>query len=196
MLSPDFLSLFDVEFDFAAKKMYLFSQDHCPGKVVHWTRDGYAELPFQYTGGPIGITPHIRLRMTLDGHEVSTNVDTGAAGSTISRRSASLIFGVDETSPGVVKSQYWSDQFPVYRKQFASLALGGLAVQNPQVDILPDLEEKAFRMAHSERSRDDPIYGSKLEGEEFTLGMNVLSKLHVYIAYKEHKIYITSVDAH
>ena len=196
LLAPDFLSLFDVEFDFAAKKMYLFSQDHCPGKVVHWTQDGYAELPFQYTGGPISTTPHIRLRMTLDGHDVSTAVDTGAAGSFIGKGAASLIFGIDEASPGVTKAPYFSDQFPVYRKQFTSLALGGLAVQNPQVDILPDLEEKAFRMEHSEKSRDDPVYGTKLESEDFTLGMNVLSKLHVYIAYKEHKMYVTAAGAH
>ncbi|MBV9692184.1 MAG: hypothetical protein JO261_00650 [Alphaproteobacteria bacterium] len=56
--------------------------------------------------------------------------------------------------------------------------------------------EQAYRMSHSEKSRDDPIYGDNFRPEEFILGMNVLSKLHVYIAYKERKIYITPVDQH
>lgn len=195
LLSPDFLSLFDIEIDIAKKKMNLFSQDHCPGKVVYWTRDGYAELPFRFTSGAIMATPHITLRMTLDGHDISAALDTGADGAFMQRKSAVRIFGIDETSPGVAKSPNSSDALPIYRKQFGSLALGGLTVQNPVVDILPNSEEDAFRMEHSEKSRDDPIYGSSLAPEDFTLGMNVLSKLHLYIAYKEKKVYITAADA-
>src|SRR5436309_5905285 len=36
LIAPDLLQLFDVELDFVANKMELFSPDHCPGKVVHW----------------------------------------------------------------------------------------------------------------------------------------------------------------
>ncbi|MBV9993024.1 MAG: aspartyl protease family protein [Alphaproteobacteria bacterium] len=195
LLAPDFLSLFDVEIDTAKKKANLFSQDHCPGKVVYWTRGGYADLPFRFTSGAIMSTPHIQLRMTLDGHDVSAALDTGADGSYLRKRSAVQIFGVDETSPGVSKVADSPDAYPVYRKQFGSLTLGGLTVQNPVVYIFPGKEEDAFRMEHSEKSRDDPIYGSSLAPEDFTLGMNVLSKLHLYIAYKEKKVYITDADA-
>lgn len=195
LLAPDFLSLFDMELDFAAKKMNLFSPDHCAGKVVYWTRSGYAELPFRFTSGALAATWHIQLQMTLDGHGVSTDLDTGSAGSFMQKKAAVQIFGIDETSSGVVKSPYGTDASPMSRKQFGSLSLGGLTVQNPQIDILQDLEESAFRMEHSEKSRDDPIYGNQLRSENLILGMNVLSKLHLYIAYKEHELYLTAVDA-
>ncbi|HWA92337.1 MAG TPA: retropepsin-like aspartic protease [Rhizomicrobium sp.] len=195
LLAPDFLSLFDIELDFAAKKMNLFSQDHCAGKVVYWTRSGYAELPFHYTNGAIAVTPHIELRMALDGHDLATDLDTGASYTFFGRKTAVRIFGIDETSPGVTRVPGSSDKFPIYTKQFGTLALGGLTVNNPQVEILPDGADDSFRMQHSEKSRDDPIYGTYLLGADFTLGMNVLSKLHLYIAYKEHKIYLTAAGA-
>jgi hypothetical protein len=196
ILAPDFLNLFDIELDFANKKMNLFSQDHCPGKVVYWTRGGFAELPFHHTGGVIAAIPHIDFQMTLDGQDVSTDLDTGSATSWLRHKMALQVFGVDETSPGVTKSALSTDAMPVYHKQFGSLTLGGLSVQNPQVDIIVDQMENAFRMEHSEKSRDDPMYGSHLSPEQFTLGMNVLSKLHLFIAYKEHVVYLTAADAH
>jgi hypothetical protein len=197
LLAPkDVLSLFDVELDFAAKKMNLFSQDHCPGKVVYWTRGGYAELPFRFTTGAIASNPHIVLDMVLDGHSISTMLDTGSPGSWLMKKPASQIYGVDEHTAGVIASPYARDGFPAFRKPFGAIALGGLAVQNPQVDIMPSLMEDAFRMAHSEKSRDDPIYGSNFSPEDFILGMNVVSKLHAFVSYKERKLYITAADAH
>ena len=194
LLAPDMLSLFDVELDFVKKKMNLFSQDHCPGKVVYWTQGGYAVLPFRFATGQAD--SHITLDMTLDGHEMRTDFDTGSSVSTMRKKAAVQIFGVDENSPGVVKSPHATAGFPILRKQFGSLTFGGLAVQNPQIDILPSAEEDAYRMEHSEKSRDDPIYGSYLLTENLTLGMNVIGKLHVFIAYKERKVYITAADAH
>jgi predicted aspartyl protease len=194
-LAPDFLSLFDVEIDMAKRKLNLFSQDHCPEKVVYWTQSGYAELPFRFTGGLIAATPHIQLRMTLDGHELSAALDTGAQASFLQEKAAMQIFGIDENSAGVTKSPLTTEKFPLYRKQFGSLTLNGLTVQNPQIDIFRNKAADAFRMEHSEKSRDDPIYGTSLDMENFALGMNVLSKLHLYIAYKEHRIYLTAADA-
>jgi len=196
LLAPDFLNLFDVELDFSAKKMNLFSQDHCPGKVTYWTRGGFAQLPFHYTGGTIAMVPHIDIEMTLDGQSMTTDLDTGSANSWLRQSAASRIFGIDDKSPGVVKSPLSNDKFPMLRKQFTSLTMDGLTVQNPQIDLIADVEENAFRMDHSEKSRDDPVYGANFSLEPLTLGMNVLSKLHLYIAYKEHKIYATSADAH
>jgi predicted aspartyl protease len=196
VIGADLLTLFDVEFDFANRKMNLFSQDHCPGKVVYWTRSGYAEVPFHLTSGPLGGNNHIALSMTLDGHDVTTDLDTGSSFTWLNRQSASRIFSVDEKAPGVERVPGSSDDSPVYTKRFNLLQIGGVSVQNPQIEIIFDRSGEAFRMQHSEKSRDDPIYGARLEEEELTLGMNVLSKLHFFIAYKEHKIYATAADAH
>ncbi len=37
-LAGDFLSLYDVEMDFAGRKLNFFSKDHCPGHVLYWNR--------------------------------------------------------------------------------------------------------------------------------------------------------------
>lgn len=195
VLAGDLLALFDAEFDFQKGKLNLFSQDHCPGKVVYWTQSGYAELPFHFTAGPISSVDHIDFNTTLDGRTLSTDFDTGSTWTWISSKVASEIFGHDGASPGVVKTPTGGGDASIHGKQFGLLEMGGVAVRNPVIAIIEDRTEDAFRMAHSEKSRDDPIYGSRIENEQLTLGMNVITKLHIYIAYKEKKIYATAADA-
>jgi predicted aspartyl protease len=192
LIAPDFLSVFDVEFDFAHEKMNLFSQDHCPGKVVYWTKD-YATLPFQPV---VNGNTHISFDMTLDGQRLRTVLDTGAMQTVLHYRAAGLHFGLSESSPDMEKLPTAMDGLPSFRRHFEALSFGGLAVKDPSIVILQDKMEDAYRMQHSEKSRDDPVYGSQWEGPELILGMNVLRKLRIYIAYKEHTLYITDADAH
>lgn len=199
VLSSDFLTLFDVEIDSAHKKFNLFSQDHCAGKVVYWTRDAYAEIPFHLSGDALHISRdnHIDLTAQLDGHDVSTEFDTGSAMTWLRLKSAKLIMGIDESSPGMEKvSEAGANSLAVYRKHFGAISLGGLMDKDPAMVIIDDKEEDAFRMEHSEKSRDDPVYGAEFQVEDLTLGMSVISKMRIYIAYKEHKIYATGADAH
>ena len=59
----DYLSHFDIDFDFAQAKLRLFSQDHCDGKVVYWTQDATAltVVPFEMDD-----QRHITLKVILD----------------------------------------------------------------------------------------------------------------------------------
>jgi hypothetical protein len=196
VLAGDLLMLFDVEFDFAKGNLNLFSPDHCPGKVVYWTQAGYAEIPFHLASGPIATNDHIDFDMTLDGHDLVTEFDTGSTWTWIRHKAATQVFSLDDTSPGMRRLPDSPDEFPNFVKQFNLLQIGGVAVNNPEIEIITDHSDDAFRMAHSEKSRDDPIYGAHIEFEPLTLGMNVIRKLHVYIAYKEHKLYVTGADVH
>jgi predicted aspartyl protease len=198
VLASDMLTLFDVEIDSAHKKFNLFSQDHCPGKVVYWTHDAYADIPFHLSGDNLHTVRdnHIDLTTQLDGHDISTDLDTGSSMTWLRMKSANLIFGLDETSPGMERlSPHDETSLPVYKKHFGAISMGGLDDKDPNMVIIADNEEQAFRMEHSEKSRDDPIYGANFVVEDLTLGMSVISKMHVYIAYKEHKIYVTAADA-
>jgi len=197
-LAPDVLSRFDVEIDAAHKKLNLFSQDHCAGKVVYWTKDGYADLPFILSGSAADIVRnnHIDLTMQLDGHDLRAVLDTGSANSWLRMKSAIQVFGLDENSPGMKRVSPDDAAYPVYQTTFKSMSAGGVSDTNPNVFVVEDNAEKAFRMAHSEKSRDDPVYGVRFDLEPLIVGMNVISKLHLYIAYQEHKIYVTAADAH
>ncbi|MGH6875918.1 MAG: retropepsin-like aspartic protease, partial [Rhizomicrobium sp.] len=44
-LAADLLRHYDVDLDFGTHKLGLFSQDHCPGKVVYWASGGVAVVP-------------------------------------------------------------------------------------------------------------------------------------------------------
>jgi predicted aspartyl protease len=190
-LAPDFLSRFEVDFDFGAHKLNFFAPDHCPGKVVYWSK-AYVEIPFK-----IDAITHVAVPMTLDGHQTVATIDTGANLTTLSDAMARSVFGLSETSPGMeaIPSAKPDDLFQ-YRYRFKTLSLDGLAVNNPLVYILPDAAEKAFRHNHDAKMDIDAIYGQHLSGPELVLGTNVLSKLHLFISYKEKVLYLTAADAH
>jgi predicted aspartyl protease len=169
LLGADFLHQFDVEFDFAANKLNLFAPHPCKGKVVYWTHDApVAVIPFENEQ----YDRHIRFDMTLDGKTVPTVLDTGAPSTSISIAMASAWFQVDEKTPGVeaLNGQY-------HRARFKALTLDGITVENPEITLLPEVNAR----------------GANYEG---LLGMNVLRQLHVFVAYKEHKLYVTSATAH
>jgi predicted aspartyl protease len=187
VLGPDLLKLFDVDFDFTARKLNLFSQDHCEGKVVYWAK-AYAALPFKLPDGG-----HITMTANLDGHDTQTTLDTGASTTFLSSGTALNVFGVSSDSPGIEK--IGDPSAPISRYRFKSLSLQDIAVSNPLVILLPDAISEAFRKAHDEKTFNDPVYGEHLDIPPLTLGMNVLRRLHLYIAYKEHVLYATAADA-
>jgi hypothetical protein len=80
---------------------------------------------------------------------------------------------------------------------FQLLSFGGVDVKNPVLFALPDAAEQAIRKNYADpKSIDDPVYGLQLGLPRLTIGENVIRRLHVYIAYKEQTMYVTSADAH
>jgi len=171
VLGPDLLLHYEVELDFAAKKMNLFAQDHCPGQVVYWTHDPVATVPLD-----IDLFGHIGLDVTLDGKTIHANIDTGAPVSAMKWANAESDFGLTPQSPGMTKAP-GGDPGVFYR--FKSLMLGGIQVANPSVYI-----------TGGTNASGDPIKTN------FLIGLRELSKLRVVISYKEKRLYATAPDAH
>lgn len=176
MLAPDIMSNYDVDFDFAGGKFSLISPDHCPGKVVYWTQTpAVAAVPMRVDSGG-----HPIITVTLDGKEMDAAVDTGSDRSTITLGMAKELFGIDEKDP---KLTFVSNvrvngtaAAALYRYPFAALNLEGVVVQNPSIDILAG---KRFEAGDN----------------QMILGIKTLRQLHMYIAYKEKKIYFTPAEA-
>jgi predicted aspartyl protease len=189
-LGSEVLVNFDVDVDFSANKFNLFSQDHCPGKVVYWAKS--------YTDADARIDKHgdIAVTMSLDGRDVDAIVETGASVTTLNATDAKQIFGIDAESPGAepVRS---GDVPGAFRYRFKSLTLSGIAMPNPTILVLPDMVAAAARRE---------LTGEKLQGYQgfeatthmpkLVLGADALRHLHIYIAYGEKKIYATAADAH
>ena len=172
-LAPDIMRFFDIDFDFAGGKMNIFLQDHCEGQVVYWTTGTRAVLPMRVTEDW-----HISVPVELDGHTTMAELDTGSTRSELSWETAQSQFDLDEKSPGV--SLLAHTNVTEYHYPFKALTIGGedknqsLTVENPDILLVPDKE-----------SRIGPI------GARLILGMGILRQLHLYIAYNEHKLYVT-----
>ena len=170
-LAPDVLRAYDDDFDFAGAKFNLISQDHCPGKVVYWTKDPPAEIQFYYTN----IT-HVSFPVLLDGKQVTVEMDTGASRSVYSLEDAQSLFGFDAASPALVSL---NDYAPgrSFKYPFKTMTFGGVSVANPDIVLVPDAV-------------------SRLSVNHIILGMGILRQLHLYIAYHEKKLYVTPASAH
>jgi predicted aspartyl protease len=173
-LGPDFLMHYEVEVDFAANKFNLFSQDHCPGQVVYWTHDPAAAIPVK-----IDEAGHVIVDAQLDGHDIKAIVDTGATTSAIKMSGATSLLDLRPTSPGVTKISENSATGGNYKYTFKSLSLAGMNFNNPTVVLVGDANP-----------------GDEALSRYLLLGGHQLSKLHIFISYKEHMLYATAAGAH
>jgi hypothetical protein len=188
-IAPNFLEQFDVELDFGAHKVNFFSQDHCEGKVIYWPAAFAAVVPMRVTG--LG---HIYLRATLNGHEFKAVLDTGFTSSMLNMTDAQDVFGLTPQSPGVEPGDELNGDPTLknYFYRFKTLTLEGMTVSEPRIQLLPDLmKARMDRSSHME-ARLDTFDNSEARGlPALVIGYSILKHLHIYIAYKEQKLYIT-----
>jgi predicted aspartyl protease len=188
IVGPNILRNYDAEFDFGGNVFKLLSQDHCDGRVIYWPAPVTAAVPMR-VAKDIG---HIFVPVTLDGIALTALVDTGASTTFIpawvAEHDFHLDFGTPETP--AIDSLPGATGASVFRHRFHSLSIEGIAVTNPLINIFPDL------MRHAVPSKSP--YGTRIpetdepQGlNEVTLGIDVLKRLHLYIAYREGMLYAT-----
>lgn len=188
VLGADMMRNVDVDFDFAANKLNLISQDHCAGNVVYWQAPALAVVPMT-----LGRWGHILFRMELDGRRVNAALDTGASTTVLNLDTARRVFRIDVNAPDVEKIGEVTGGYTAsaYRRRFKTLTVNGVTISNPMIVMLPDMLGGA--------SPGAPRTGSIIRDEsnglpDMILGMNIMSQMHVYIAYKERKLYITAAN--
>lgn len=189
LLAPDILKNYDVDIDFGAGKFNLLSQDHCEGKVIYWKADVVAVVPIK-----VMASGHILLPVTLNGKQLTAMLDTGASNTTLSEPIAEQEFGLKMGTPDTPATGTLATRSAAttYHHVFDTLAIEGIAVSHTDIDIMPDFLKQVATEAAT------PETGSHLAGrradetqQAMLLGMNILRHFHIYIAYKEDKIYIT-----
>lgn len=189
-LAPDLLRNFDLDFDFGHRTLNLMSPKHCKGQVVYWA-SRYAVVPFT-----LADSFHIEVPVTLDGHSFRAIIDTGASRTAIRARTAAHEFALTPKSPGMMPTPGADGNTVVpFHYRFKTLVIGGITVKNPLVGILVDAATRSFWKKHSDWIDHDPVYGYTFKPQPIILGLDVLTKLHLYIAYDEEKLYVTTADA-
>lgn len=168
-LAPDMMKHFDVDFDLMHGKLNLFSQKHCKGQVVYWTKSGHVVLPMDIVS-----SGHIEVPVSVDGIKVSALLDTGARTSVISMRALKKL-GISETSPGLKEVTEAGSRYKMYDYPFQQLDFDGISVAKPRIQIVSD---------------------NFLPGRtDMLIGVTILRRLHLYIAYDEEKLYVTPAGA-
>lgn len=191
IFAADFLYPMDADIDFGTHTLNFFSQDHCPGQVVYWT-----------SPASVGIVPitmdgyHIIVPVMLDGQAERGVIDTGADHSTIAIDEARRLFGLTMGSADTPEDGNLNgdNTLKVYAHAFKSLSFGDVAVNNPKLNLIPN--------AVGRNADRTPTGGSRIVSErtrmnvpDMIIGMDVLRKLHVYIAFGEKKMYISPATA-
>lgn len=187
LIGPEILTQFDVDLDFGAQKINFLKPDHCEGNVVYWPHKVVAIVPFE-----LSEQRHILLPVTLDGVKMTAMLDTGASNSIINLDAADTYFGLTTTSPDVKKVGIVNGdaKVPLYAHTFKTLAIAGVTISNPTLSMFADLMR--IHMHHTPPINSLIVRDKDAEGlEDITLGLEQLRHLHIYIAYKEQKLYIT-----
>lgn len=190
LLAPNLLRSYDVDFDFAGKKFNLLSQDHCEGKVVYWPADAVAVVPME-----INSSGHIEFPVELDGQKLSAVLDTGASYTVLNLDVAQEEFAIHPGDADTPQTGFLEGSLTAktYTHRFKALSFEGIAIGNPTLRLIPDMIHNRLRDPHDTVSGDTHIRSSsyKTRLDDIIVGMDVIHRLHVYIAYKEKKLYIT-----
>ncbi len=203
----DLMALYDVEMDFSARKLNFFSKDHCPGHVLYWNPAAIAIVPVSLrtaTGDSsrtgyrsyVDRAAHVWVPVTLDGKNFQAMLDTGLAALDHERahRQVHLRRGCRFARIGAQGSVDGDPAHAIFAHTFATLTFDAVTVTNPHFTVIPDLvgskdPNNSSRTDSRVRKIDDNI------GGEITIGMDVLRKLHLYIAFREGKLYISPASA-
>jgi predicted aspartyl protease/Tfp pilus assembly protein PilF len=179
-IGANILKNYDVEIDYPGRKVRIYLQDHCPGRVVSWTYQDLAKIPFK-----LNKVGHISLPVTLDGHDYRALLDTGATATYLDKRIADGDFGLTaETGKAIGTSDTLDGKdLPTFYHRFGLLDLGGLQFRNTPLAFSTDQTEGGAAGWEQERM------------PSVTLGMHQLRALHFYIAYGEKMIYASVAAA-
>lgn len=168
-LAPDFLSRFDVEFDFAHSKIKLFEPNKCAASPVYWALH-HAEVQLGTNGWK-----QIFTTVNLDGKNMTAQIDTGASRSFLYLDVAQDLLGLKMDDPALKPLIDEAGKSHGYTYPFKTLRFGTIVVQGP-----------AIRVADEVRGPDAP---------HMVIGMDLLRSLRLYISYKDSKIYATAATA-
>ena len=191
LFSLNYMRLYDVDVDFGSDKLRLFSQDHCPGAVLYWKAPGaVGTVPMTIDNGRVTVP------VMLNGKAITGVIDTAAPNSTVYEAVAERVLGVTlggDKAPADQPSK--SPPGKTYSWTVDSLAIGTLALNNVAIGVRPDINANQGKdPAQTMRARASAIQ-AELAHPEVKLGMDVLRKLHLYMAFGENKLYVTGTTA-
>ena len=180
----------DLDVDFGTDKLNMFSPNHCSGRIQYWSAPALAVVPITMDG------LHITVPVTIDGKQETALIDTGASNSTLTideaKRAYNLTMGSDD-APEAGKLN-GDASLKTYKHRFQTLAFGDITVKNPELELIPNAMGRnlSTHQLVGDRTKTDR---DLVAAPDVLIGMDVLRKLHLYMAFKENKLYVTDASA-
>ena len=179
-IAPDLFSKYDVEFDFGANRMRLFSPDGCSGPAPD-IRSRFVALPLWSDSHAL-----MHVRANVDGTDMDAVIDTGSGQSILRQDEADSVLGrpVKESElvhAGTGTSNGWD----FYRAPFHALRFGHVLVKEPDLFIMSDKLAQVRYFGTLKHYR----HVEAVEPPQLIIGMSVLRKLRLYISYKTNTLY-------
>lgn len=189
-MTGDMLAQYDVEFDFAGKKLIFLTATNCTEKeIVHWPATVVAVVPMTISGSKIHVP------VTIQGRTVNAVIDTGFA-HTVMRRDIAESFGLKADTPDMTPDGDVRDGLgmAVYVHTFPQISFSGVTAVNVPVRIQTNSMVHVINRA--------PILGFRAtfptdpatRVPDLAIGMDVLHQLHMYAAFGENKLYVTAAQ--
>lgn len=173
VFAADLLSKFDIEFDFSNSTLNLFSPVHCPDRVVYWTKDPAAKIPFE-----LNEYHEIEIPIELDGRAMKAIVSTGSPRTFASFERLESDFDIGVGSAGLKASPSFDGKGDTYEYPFKTLSFEGVTIRNPNIVLVPSLTQS---ISHGP--------------DVIVIGADLLQRFHFYIDYRAKAIYLTSATA-
>lgn len=184
MLTSDFFKQYDLEVNFAGGEINYLTPTKCtdPEQAVFWSHSVVAAVPVTLVGDKYQVS------VIVDGHAVTGTIDTTATQTIMRRETAEQLFGLKPGSPGMTPQPATESSAEGFRHVFKQVAFGGVAVLNASVSIpassLPENRNRDVMLGSRAQPADAMI-------PELTIGMNVLSHLHLYVVPGQGKMFVT-----
>jgi hypothetical protein len=179
----------DFELDLAHGKLRLFSQDHCPQKVVYWT-DEYASVPLHRT--KLGT---LTFPMELEGRSVEASLAPGQKATTLTTDVTKRVYGFDADSAGI-QTEIRPDGTERNHYMAMKMTAPGLTVTNPLIELRePPARTAGCELNISKWRSKGAGYEECLGFVPLKVGRNLLRALRLYFATKENVLYFSAANA-
>ena len=183
----------DVELDFAQNKLNYLTPTTCtdPDQIAYWPHAAVAMIPITERDGKI------QVQVSIQGQSIPAVIDTSSPHTVMRRDIAELILGLKAGTPDMMPDDGLRDGMgqKIYRHNFAQISLA----KSVTATNVPALIQTNSMIHDLNRT---PILGSRAQFTAdpkeripgLTLGMDVLSQLHLYVVHGQQMLYATSAD--
>lgn len=188
-LTGDFFRQYDVELDFANKRMSWLTQTKCtdPDQVVFWKHTEVAIIPVSLANDG-----RLQMQALVRGHIINAEIDTSSPRTVMRRDIAELYVGVADKDMAPITDLEDGMHMHIYVTTFPQITFAGGGVTALNVPVL--IQDFSMR-----QNLDQTVLGTRAQFmntriPDLTIGMDVLHSLHMYVVPGQGRIYVTSAN--